>query len=90
MIDIVAKWKSIGIAFGLKSGKLNEIESSHPRDAAECLNDVLINWLNKNYNFKKFGNPTWKKVVDVIADPAGGANPSHASFVASKHQSKFQ
>ena len=33
---------------------------------ADHLADGITHWLKKNYNFGKFGNPTWKKVAESV------------------------
>ena len=37
---------------------------------------------------KKFGKPSWQRLVEVVGDPAGGANPALASQIAEKHRAK--
>ena len=87
LADISSKWKDIGIAFRLKSGKLKAIKAECLGNPSDCLRDVLIDWLNRNYNTEKFGEPTWQRVVEVIAHPAAGGNRSLAASIAKKHLS---
>ena len=47
---------------------------------------MVKEWLNKNYDFKKFGEPTWQKLVEVVSHPGGGANMAHAKTMAMKHK----
>ena len=35
---------------------------------------------------KRFGEPSWKRLVEVVGDPAGGANPAVANQIAEKHR----
>lgn len=81
----MAKWKAIGTGLGIKRGRLDEIEAAHPGDPSECLAEVLTTWLRKGYNVKRFGEPTWQKLVQALSDPAAGSNPALALTIAKKH-----
>ena len=87
LTDISAKWKHIGIALRLKPAKLQEIAATHLGNPSDCILEVLINWLNKNYNTEKFGEPTWRRIVEVVADPAAGDNAALAERITKEHQS---
>ena len=50
-----------------------------------CLSEVIANWLKKNYNTEKFGLPTWRWLVEVVADPAAGNDRALAEVIARKH-----
>ena len=54
----------------------------------ECLSEMLTHWLKRNYNVQRFGEPSWQRLVEVVGDPAGGANPALASQIAEKHRAK--
>ena len=47
---------------------------------------MVKEWLKKNYDFKKFGEPMWQKLVEVVSHPAGGANMAHAKTMATNHK----
>ena len=87
LLPIAAKWKAVGIALRMTSGDLDTIETS-PRSTSpdKCLTEMLILWLRKNYNFERFGEPTWRRLVEVVKDPAGGADPALAYSIAAKHR----
>ena len=85
--SVVAKWKSIGTGLGIKRGKLDEIEKAHPGDPSECLAEMLSTWLRKTYNVKRFGEPTWKNLTQIVADSMAGNNPALALTIAKNHLS---
>ena len=89
LIEVASKWRLIGVGFGIKSGKLDELEDKNRGDPKKCFLDVLTNWLNRNYNTSKFGEPSWRQVVDVIASPAAGDNVVLATSVAKAHPSMY-
>ena len=87
-MEVLSSWKAIGVAFRLKASKLREIEEVNRGNLKDCLIDILTNWLNRNYNVDKFGEPSWRRVVEVIANPAAGDNTVHAKSIADAHQCK--
>ena len=82
---VSAKWYDIGIALRLNPNTLDGIQKSKGGDPSTCLSSVLTEWLKKNYD-KKFGEPTWQWLVDVVSDPAGGAHMALANDIARKHK----
>lgn len=82
LTPVAARWKAIGVALGLKYGVLDSINPGSPD---ECLLVVIANWLMRNYNVDRFGPPTWRKLVEVVKDPAAGNNKALADEIARKH-----
>ncbi len=86
LTPITAKWKSIGTGLRLKRGKRDEIGAAHPGKPSQCLSDVVSSWLNKEYDWKRFGEPTWRRVVEVVEYSAAGGSPAIAISIAERHQ----
>ncbi len=86
MAPAASKWNLIGTAFRLKSDRLDQIGAACPGSPEECLLKVFREWLHRNYNVGRFGEPSWVKVVGVMASPAGGNNYAQAKSIASEHQ----
>ena len=86
LIPVSAKWRSVGIALRLKPNVLDGIETRYSGDPPACLTSTVTEWLNKNYNVKRFGEPTWQALVKAVGDPAGGANMALASDMAMRHK----
>ena len=86
LIPVSAKWRSIGIALRLKPNVLDGIEARYSGDPPACLTSMVTEWLNRNYNVKRFGEPTWQALVRAVSDPAGGANMAHARDMATRHK----
>ena len=78
------KCYKIGTALRLKLSKLEAIknETPHPSDA---LPRIINCWLVKDYNWVRFGEPTWKALVEAIASPIGGDAPALAEEIAKSH-----
>ena len=73
------------LALKLLPSDLTAIAAAHPGNPHECLQAVVIKWLQKGYNYQRFGSPTWRMLVKAVDDPAGGNNCALAEAVAKKH-----
>ena len=86
LIPVSAQWKSIGIALQLKPSILDGISTENSGDPPACLTSTVTEWLNRNYNVKRFGEPTWQALVEAVGDPTGGANMALARAIARSHK----
>ena len=86
LIPVTAKWRSIGTALRLKSDALESIQAGSGSDPPACLVSMVTEWLRRNYNVKRFGEPTWQRLVEVVGHPAGGANTAVARDIARRHK----
>ena len=84
-MPVVASWKSIGTALRLKPNVLERIQAEKNGKARDCMASMVREWLSQNYNVKKFGEPTWQKLVKAVSHPAGGADMGHAKCMATNH-----
>ena len=83
---VSAKWKSIGIALRLSPNTLDRIQDEKRGEPSACLTSVVTEWLKKNYNVNRFGEPTWQRLVEAVGHPAGGADMALARKIARKHK----
>ena len=88
MNQVSAKWRSIGVALRLDPNILDGIQTKNSSDPQACLSSVVTEWLKRNYNVERFGEPTWQWLVDAVGDPAGGAHMALAKDIASRHKLK--
>ena len=86
LIPVSAKWRIIGIALRLKPNVLDGIKAENSGDPPACLTSTVTEWLKRNYNVKRFGEPTWQKLVEAVAHPTGGANMALARDMARKYK----
>ena len=84
LTDVVANWRDIGTLLGIRDGQLQAIQLQ-ANSPLGCLREMLVTWLRRNYDVKRFGEPTWVKLVEVVNDPTGGGNPFLATEIARKH-----
>ena len=71
---------------GLRHTYLREIGTTYREKPRECLMEALAHWLRQAHNVHKTGLPSWKKIVEVAADPKAGDNPALATILAQNHQ----
>ena len=86
LIPVAANWKNIGSALGLNLDVIDNIDTSYSGDPHACLSLMVTEWLKRNYNVEKFGEPTWKRLVEVVGHPAGGANVALARKIDRRHK----
>jgi len=84
MLPISAKWKALGLGLRLNYRILYTIENDRG-SPTECMNEVVLAWLRREYNVERFGEPTWRTLVQVVAHPAAGDDPTLAQKIAEKH-----
>ena len=88
LTPVVAHWKDIGIALRLNPNILGRIDAGNSGDPTACLTSMVTEWLKRNYNKEKFGEPTWRWLVQAVGDPAGGADMALASSIAGRHKTE--
>ena len=82
VIELAARWRAIGEALRLTTGKLDSISLVNLCDPEKCLSDVLSEWL---CNYPGSRVPSWRWLVEVVADPVGGNNRQLAKQIARQH-----
>ena len=82
---VESKYYSIGLAFGLRASDLDNIRANHGRDVRQAMEQVLKSWLILNYDYERFGKPTWRKAVEVAHKRPAGDNPARAKAIAADH-----
>ena len=83
LTNIQYKWEFLAIQFGLPRRIIENARNNYPRDHNGCLMYVLEQWLEGNHDTEQFGHPSWRRVCEVAAEPAGGDNRSLALKIAS-------
>ena len=83
MMQVASSWKAIGRGLQINPGRLEMINENNSGKAKDYLSEMLTCWLNRNYIVERFGEPTWRAVVKVIAHPVAG--DSCALTIAKQH-----
>jgi hypothetical protein len=84
LLSVTARWRQIGEVLELAPPKL-EVIAAENSDLEICLSKVLSQWLNKAYNTERLGEPSWKLLARVVANPAGGDNPALAQQITGRY-----
>ena len=86
VLDIKSMYFDLGQSLRLRNDDLEAIRKKYPsHDTKQALNDVLLLWLKKQYNVKKFGPPTWRMLVEAVKKKCGGNDLKLAKQIASNH-----
>jgi hypothetical protein len=63
---LAGSWPKLALNLRLKSQDIEVIQKNHPNDAQGALQDSIVQWLRKNYNFERFGDPSWRILVGAV------------------------
>ena len=86
VLAVAPKWWSFGLALHLMPQVLNTIEARFSIvDPKRCLSLVLEEFLKKNYEWKKFGSPSWRVIIQAVGEEAGGGDRALAEKIAKNH-----
>ena len=82
--NVALHWMDIGILLGIGIRKLEAI-AAEVSGSMDRLTKMLTIWLKWDYNYTKYGRPSWRRLVEVVALSSGGGNPNLAMKIARKH-----
>ena len=85
VIGLAGRWSSLCLALRILPSDRSTIEAAHRGNPHECLQAVVVKWLQKGYDYQRYGPPTWRVLVESVGDPVGGNNNSLAEAIARKH-----
>ena len=83
---VESRFYEIGIMLHIRPDVMKGIRRLNPDFFSKGTSDMITEWLNKNYNTERFGDPTWKSLVIAVAQRLGGANVACARLIATKHR----
>ena len=79
VLNVAPRWRPFGIALHINPPSLDL------RVPEEGLSYVLKEFLQKKYNFKKYGIPSWKLIVAAVRRKEGGNDKDLALEIARNH-----
>ena len=89
LTPIEAKWDCFATQLGILPDTTDAIGRKNQYVPNLCLKDVLFTWLKGEYNIRKHGHQSWRRVCEATASSAGGENKELARSIAEQHgQSK--
>ena len=84
ILPIESKFYNLGRSLNLEIADLRRIRGEHSIES-DALEDVLLLWLNREYDVKKYGAPTWRMLVEAVYRKSGGDDHELAKQIASNH-----
>ena len=86
IMPIKSRFYHLGRSLNLKISRLRKIRDGDTQSSdSDALEDVLLLWLNQEYDVEKHGPPTWKMLVEAVNKETGGGNHELAKQIAAKH-----
>ena len=85
VISVAESWQKILILLHLPSLVKSTIAATNPTDPSACLRTVIVLWLQREYDVEQYGPPSWRALVEAVADPAGGNDTDLAESIAEKY-----
>ena len=82
---IADSWQKILMFLHLPSLMKSSIAAAHPTDPSACLRTVIVLWLQREYDVEQYGPPSWRALVEAVADPAGGNDTDLADTISEKY-----
>ena len=77
-------WQSFSLSLRLSPDTIESIEANNRYETSEtCLRKALTHWLKKDYNYKRFGHPSYRKLCVSVSN--GGQNKALAEEIADEH-----
>jgi len=86
---LCARWSDLCFALKLPPAEEEAIGETHSGNPRKCLREVLKKWLRKNYNFQKYGHPSWRFLVRAVGDPNGGNDCALAETIGKDHTGRL-
>ena len=87
-VSIQSRYYQFGTELGLPLREMETIQKTFQLDIAQAFSTVLTRWLRHSYDVKKYGPPTWRRLVEAVDSPAGGNNHALAKKIAEHHPVK--
>ena len=85
---VAHRWYNIGLALGLTDSILERIKMKEQTDVHVLLTKTIVEWLKMNHDINRFGQPTWRRIVEAVRAKCGGGNPALADALAKKYSGK--
>ena len=85
VIGVAGRWSHMCLALRLHPSDRSQIAVAHPGNPEECLQAVVIKWLQRGYNYQICGSPSWRMLVGAVGNPAGGNDCTLAEAIAKRH-----
>ena len=83
MEGVADKWLSVGLMLGVPYHRLEACEMEDTLNQRMTM--MITEWLSRRYDTHIFGEPSWRRLVEVIASRAGGCHKYLATQLAKQY-----
>ena len=88
--NLCVTWSDLCCALKLLPAEEESIAETYRGNPRRCLREVLLKWLRRSYEIKKYGQPSWQYLVRAVGDPSGGNDRALAETIGNKHASRLK
>ena len=89
VVGLAGRWSNMCLALRLYPSDQREIAVAHHGNPDECLQAVIVKWLQRGYNYQMHGFPSWRILVGAVGNPAGGNDDTLAEAIAKRHPGMY-
>ena len=82
--EVIAECYEIATRLGIRPDDQRTIKKMTYRPE-DTMQTIIEYWLDRKYNVATFGEPSWKRLVEVVAHKLGGYNSKLAGEIARRH-----
>ena len=63
---LTAKWRVLCIKLHIRPSRLDLIKQNYPTNCETCLCKGLEEWLKLNYDHRRHGRPSWRRLAEAV------------------------
>ena len=80
-----AKWEVLATKLRIQQHTVEAIKKNNPGDVDVCLNITLGQWLKLNYDYQKYGRPSWRIIAKSVQRMDPGLFEEIARFTGERN-----
>ena len=84
--DVASKFYELGCALRIHPDLMDCLEDQYRYNHKNGLRKVIDLYLTQEYNVRKHGPPTWRRIVAAVSNSMGGCNHALAKKIAQNHR----
>ena len=83
--SLASEWRQLSSLLGLALVEIESIKEDYHNDSSGCWSEAIAMWIRQNYLTDKFGLPSWRTLLRVVAK----VDQDLFMELASNHQGSF-
>ena len=65
--SLAAEWELLSAYLGISAKMIDIIKGNNPSKISSCWNEALKQWIMQNYDTERFGEPSWRTLLEALA-----------------------